>query len=106
MECQALRTIKWKIAFIADDGGLLVHVVVRTWCWLVPVAGPASGPLARVVCRIIVVIATVTLVAPIALIDEPTDGGAAFIVLVAFEKDDFSVCVRSTEYQKKRMVAG
>ena len=104
MERQALGAVKGQVALVADDGGLLVHVVVWAWSGLVSIAGSASGTLARVVGCIIVVIATVTLVAPIALVDEPSDGGTPLKVLVAFEKDDFSVCVRSAKYQKKGMV--
>ena len=98
MERQALGAVKGQVTLLADDGRLLVHVVVWTWCWLVSVAGPASSAFARVVGCIIRIVATVTFMAPIALVDEPGDGGAPFKVLVAFEKDDFSVCVRSTEY--------
>ena len=104
MECQALRTIKWKMAPVADDGGLLVHVVVWTRIGLVSIAGPASSAFAGVVGCIILIIATVTFMAPITAVDEPGDGGTPLKVLVAFEKDDLVFSVRSAEYQKKGMV--
>ena len=97
MECQALGSIKGKIALLAEDGRLLEHVVVRTRVGLVPVAGPASGPLARMVGGIIGVVATITFVTPIAAVDEPGDGGASFIMIVRLEKDDLVFSVGSTE---------
>ena len=106
MERQALGAVKGQMALVADDGGLLVHVVVRTWVGLVSVARPASSTFAGVVSGIIMVIATVTFMAPIALVDEPSDFGTAFIMCVTFEKDDLVFSVRSPEYQKKGMVTG
>ena len=85
MERQALGAVKGKMALLADDSGLLEHVVIWTGCWLIPIAGPASGPLARVVRCIIMVIATVTFMAPIAFVNEAGDFGAPLKVLVAFE---------------------
>ena len=82
MERQALRAVKGQIALVADDGGLLVHVVVWTRIRLVPVAGPASSAFAGVVGRVVLIIATVAFVAPITLIDETSNGGAALIVLI------------------------
>ena len=97
MECQALGSVKGKIALLTDDGRLLVHVVVRAWSGLVPVASPASGPLAGVIGRIIRVVATVTLMAPIALVNEPGDGGAPLVMIIAFEQDDLVFSVGATE---------
>ena len=106
MECQALRAVKGQIALVADDGGFAVHVVVRTGCWLVSVAGPASGPLTGVVGSIIMVITTVALVAPIALVNEPCDGGAPLVMIIGLEKDDLVFGVWATEDQEEWMVAG
>ena len=55
--------------------------------------------------RIVRIVAAVALVAPITAVDEPGDGGAAFIMIIRLEKDDFFLCVRSAEDQKKGMVA-
>ena len=82
MERQALRTVKWKMALVADGGGLLEHVVVWTRIGLVPVARAAGSALAGVVCSIILIIATVALVAPITLIDEASDGGTPLVMIV------------------------
>ena len=65
MECQALRAVKGKIALLADDGRLLEHVVVRAWCGLVPVAGPASSAFAGMVSRVVLVETAITFMAPI-----------------------------------------
>ena len=105
MERQTLGTIKGKMALVAEDGGLLVHVVIRTGCGLVSVAGPASGPLAWMVSSIIIVIAAIALVAPIALIDEPGNGGTPLVMIVRLEKDDLVFCVGSTENEEEGMVA-
>ena len=48
MESQALGTIKWKIALVADGGGLLELVVVRARVWLITVARATGSPLAGV----------------------------------------------------------
>ena len=104
MKCQALGAVKGQVTLLADDGRLLEHVVIRTRIRLVSVAGPASSAFARVVGCIIMVIATVALVAPIALVNEPSDGGTPLVMIVRLEKDDFTFSVRSTEYQKKGMV--
>ena len=93
------------MTLVAEDGGLLEHVVIRAWCWLIPIAGPASGPLAGMIGRIIRVVATVTLMAPIATIDEPGNGGTPLVMIIRLEKDDFSFSVRSTEYEEEGMVA-
>ena len=98
MERQALGTVKGQVTLVADDGRLLEHVVVWAWIGLVSVAGPASSAFARVVGCILVLETTVALVAPIAFVDEPGDGGTPLVMIVGLEKDDFSVCVRSTEY--------
>ena len=105
MERQALRAVKREIALLADGGGLLEFVVVWAWIWLVSIAGPASSPLTGVVGRIIGVVTTVTLRAPIAFVDEACNGGASFIMGVTFEKDDLVFCVRATEYQKEGVLA-
>ena len=98
MERQALGAVKGQVTLIADDGGLLEHVVVRAWSGLIPVAGSASSAFARVVSSVVVVETAITFMAPIAAVDEPGDGGAPLKVLVAFEKDNFLVCVRTSEY--------
>ena len=82
MERQALGPVKGQMALLADGRGLLEHVVIRTRCGLVPVAGPASGPLAGVVRCIIGVVATITFRAPIAAIDEPGDGGTPLVMII------------------------
>ena len=82
MERQALRAVKGQIALLADDGGFVVHVVVRAWCGLVTVTRTTGGPFARVVGSIVVVITTVALMAPIAFVNKPGDFGAAFIMIV------------------------
>ena len=105
MECQALGAVKGQVTMLAEDGGLLEHVVVRTGCWLIPVARAASGAFAGVIGGIVRIITTVTFVAPIALIDEPSDFGAPLKVLVAFEQDDLVFSVRSPEYEEEGMVA-
>ena len=76
MKCQAMGTVKREIALVADGGGLRHSIVVWTWCWLIPIARATSCPFARVVGRIVMVIAAVALVAPITLIDEASEGGA------------------------------
>ena len=105
MECQALGAVKGQMALLADDGGLLELIVVRTWGWLVSITGPASSAFAGVVGRIVVVITAITFRAPIALVDETFYGGASFIMGVTFENDNLVFCVRATEYQKKRMLS-
>ena len=82
MECQALGPIKGQMALVADDGGFAELIVVRAGCGLVPVTRTTSSPLARMVCGIVVVIATVALVTPIALVDEPSDGGTPLVMIV------------------------
>ena len=64
MKRQALRAIKWKIALLADGGGLLELVVVWTRVGLISIAGPASSTFAGVVRCIIGVVTTVTFRAP------------------------------------------
>ena len=98
MERQALGAVKGQVTLIADDGRLLVHVVVRARSGLVPVTGPASSAFARVVRCIILIVTAVALVAPIALVNKPADGGTSFIMCVTFEKDDLVFSVRSAEY--------
>ena len=91
---------------MADDGGFAEHVVVRAWRWLVPVAGPASGPFARVVRCIVGVVTTVALVAPIAAVDEAGDGGTPLVMIVRLENDDLVFSVGATENEEEGMVAG
>ena len=54
---------------------------------------------------IILIITAVTFMAPIAAIDEASNGGTPLIVLIRLEKDDFFLCVRSAEDQEEWMVA-
>ena len=105
MKLETVGSIKGKITLLADDGRLLVHVVVWTWSGLVPIAGPASGPLAGMIGSIIRVVATVTLMAPIATIDEPGNGGTPLVMIVRLEQDDLVFSVRATENEEEGMVA-
>ena len=82
MESQALRAIKWKIALVANGGGLLELIVVRAWSGLVSIAGPASSAFAGMVGCIVCVVTTVALVAPIALIDEACNGSTPLVMIV------------------------
>ena len=88
MECQALGAVKGQMALVADDGSLAELIVVRAWCGLVPVAGPASSAFARMVGRIVRVVAAVALGAPITSVGEASEGGAPLIMMLTLENDD------------------
>ena len=106
MECQTLGAVKGKITLLADGVRFLEFIIVRAWCWLIPIAGPASGPLAGVVRCVVVVETAIAFMAPIATIDEPGDGGTPLVMIVRLENDDLVFSVGATENEEEGMVAG
>ena len=105
MKRQALGAIKWKIALVADGGGLLLFIIIGAWIGLIAVAGPAGSPLAGMISGVVVVITAVALVAPIAFVYEAGDFGASFIMGVRFQQDDFLFSVWATEKEKEGVLA-
>ena len=85
MKRQALGAVKRQVALMADGGRFLLVIVVRARIGLIAITRSAGSPLAWVLSRIVVLEAAVALVTPITPIDEACNGGASFIMGVAFE---------------------
>ena len=104
MKGQAMGTIEGEVALIADGGGLLLFIIIGARIGLVSVTGPTRGAFAWMVSRVVVVIATVALVAPITLVDEASDGSAPLVMGVGLEQDDFMISVWATVNEEEGML--